>query len=113
MELRQAIAVAKGGRRNGQVPGDLRKLALELLAAGRARGTTARDTAAALGIHETTLLSWQRETETRAPFVEARVVADSVAGSNTVHDATPRPIRVMVIDGLGVAAVEALLRSRS
>ena len=37
-EQRQAIAAAKGGRRNAHVPMDLRKRALELLEAGRARG---------------------------------------------------------------------------
>jgi hypothetical protein len=45
--------------------------------------------------------------------VEARLVADGVAGREAVHAATARPIRVMVIDGLDVATVEALLRSRS
>jgi hypothetical protein len=112
MDLRQAIAAAKGGRRNAHVPSDLRKRALELLEAGRARGTKARATAAALGIHETTLSNWQREQGARAPFVQARVVR-SREPEREVAPLAPARLRVVVIDGLDVAALEVLLRGLS
>lgn len=112
-ELRQAIAAAKGGRRNAHVPIDLRKRALELLEAGRARGTKARETAVALGIHETTLLNWQRDQGARTPFVQARVIAHREPEREVVRATPARTLRVMVIDGLDVATLEELLRGRS
>jgi hypothetical protein len=111
IELRQAIAAAKGGRRNAHVPKDLRRRALELLEAGRARGTKVRATAAALGIHETTLWNWHREEGARTPFVQAQVVGDREPAR--VREQPARGLRVMVIDGLNVAALEELLRSLS
>jgi hypothetical protein len=110
-ELRQAIAAAKGGRRNAHVPKDLRRRALELLEAGRARGTKVRATAAALGIHETTLWNWHREQGARTPFVRARVVGDREP--ERVGEGPARRLRVIVIDGLDVAALEELLRGPS
>ena len=110
-DLRQAIATAKGGRRNGHVPRDLRKRALELLEAGRARGTKRRETAAALGIHETTLMSWQREKGSGEGFVQARVVTDrEAARRSTPAPAAPaRTLRMVVIDGLDASTLAALL----
>ena len=110
-ELRQAIAAAKGGRRNAHVPMELRQRALDLLEAGRALGTRARETAAALGVHETTLMNWQREEGGRAPFVQAQLVRHREPEHAVVQPATG--LRVMVIDGLDVATLEALLRGRS
>jgi transposase-like protein len=112
MELRHAIAAAKGGRRNAHVPDDLRKRALELLEAGRARGTNARATAAALGIHETTLSNWHREQGARAPFVQARVVRNREP-EREVALRTPARLRVMVIDGLDAVGLGELLRGLS
>ena len=110
-ELRQAIATAKGGRRNAHVPIDLRKRALEILEAGRARGTNARETAAALGVHETTLLNWQRDLA-RAPFVQARI-AEHRPPERVAPTAPTRALRVMVIDGLDMSTLAALLRGLS
>jgi hypothetical protein len=111
MELRQAIAAAKGGRRNAHVPKDLRRRALELLEVGRARGTNVRATAAALGIHETTLWNWHRERGGRMPFVQAQVVGDREP--ERVGEQPARRLRVVVIEGLDVAALEELLRGVS
>jgi hypothetical protein len=113
-ELRQAIAAAKGGRRNAQVPSDLRKRALELLEIGRARGTSTRETAAALGIHATTLTSWRGEPGVRAPFVEARVVGHPEPEPEPDREVVgrfPRSLRVTVIEGLDASALETVLRS--
>ncbi len=111
MELRQAIAAAKGGRRNAHVPSDLRKRALELLEAGRARGTKVRATAAALGIHETTLWNWHREQSSRTPFVQARVVVDREPAREGAGPA--RRLRVVVIEGLDAAGLGEVLRGLS
>jgi hypothetical protein len=110
-ELRQAIAAAKGGRRNAHVPEDLRRRALELLEAGRARGTKVRATAAALGIHETTLWNWHRDAAARTPFVQARVIADREPAGRGEEPA--RGLRVVVIDGLDAAGLGELLRGLS
>jgi DNA invertase Pin-like site-specific DNA recombinase len=110
-ELRQAIAAAKGGRRNAHVPEDLRKRALELLEAGRARGTKVRSTAAALGIHETTLWNWHRDAGARTAFVRARVVADREPAGR--GEEPGRGLRVVVIDGLDAAGLGELLRGLS
>jgi transposase-like protein len=113
-ELRQAIAAAKGGRRNAHVPSALRKRALELLEIGRARGTSTRETAAALGIHATTLSSWRGEAEQSAPFVEARVVGHrrpEPEPAGEVVGRSSRSLRVTVIDGLDASALETVLRS--
>jgi hypothetical protein len=112
-ELRQAIAEAKGGRRNGHVPSELRRRALELLDAGRARGTKARETASALGVHETTLLNWQRERGSPTAFVQAQVVAHGERERAVVQPSPARTVRVTVIDGLDAATLEAVLRGLS
>ena len=111
-ELRQAIATAKGGRRNAHVPIDLRKRALEILEAGRARGTNARETAAALGVHETTLLNWQRDLA-RAPFVQAQIAEHLPPKRDVGPPAATGALRVMVIDGLDMSTLAALLRGLS
>ena len=111
-ELRQAIATAKGGRRNAHVPLDLRKRALELLDAGRARGAKARETAAALGVHLTTLLNWQRDLA-RAPFVQAKIAEHRPPQRGVAPPAPSRALRVMVINGLDMGTLEALLRGLS
>src|SRR5262245_27621384 len=109
VDLRQAIAAAKGGRRNGRVPVDLRKRAVELLEAGRARGTKRRATAAALGIHETTLMSWQQELGSGEAFVQARIVSERQPPPAV---STPvRTFRVMVIDGVDASTLAALIGS--
>jgi hypothetical protein len=91
---------------------DLRKRALELLEAGRARGTKARETAAALGVHETTLLNWQRDVA-RAPFVQAQIAGHRPPEREVARPAPTRALRVMVIDGLDMATLEGLLRGLS
>ena len=111
-ELRQAIAMAKGGRRNARVPIDLRKRALEVLEAGRACGTKARETAAVLGVHETTLLNWQRDLA-RAPFVQAQIAEHRPPEREVASPAPTRALRVMVIDGLDMATLGVLLRGLS
>jgi hypothetical protein len=110
-ELRQAIARAKGGRRNTPVPSELRGLALQLAEEGRARGTSMRQTAAMLGVHETTLVNWRREAGSSSPFVEARVVVAGDGEREVAGRPAGRCIRVAVIDGLDVTTLAALLRS--
>ena len=93
------------------MPSDLRARALELAEAGRGCGTTLRETAAALGVHATTLTSWQRAAETNTPFVPARVVM----GRGFEHEGPARcpesRLRVAVIGGVDVATLGAVLRS--
>ncbi len=112
-ELRRAIAAAKGGRRNAHVPVDLRRRALESLDAGRARGTKAREIAAALGVHETTLLNWQRDKGAHTPFVQAKVVAHRAPERGVVAPTSARTPRVIVIDGLDICELQELLRGLS
>ena len=113
-ELRQAIVTAKAGRRNRPVPHDLRARALELVEAGRGCGATLREAARALGVHPTTLTSWQRAGETAersTPFVPARVV---MKPSFDDEGGAPSPggrLRVAVIGGVDVATLAAVLRS--
>jgi transposase-like protein len=111
-ELRQAIATVKGGRRNTPVPTELRGRALQVVEAGRARGTSMRQMAATLGVHESTLMNWRRDAASSTPFVEARVVVER-EGDREVVGPPPaeRRVRVAVIDGLDVTTLAALLRS--
>ncbi len=111
LELRQAIVAAKGGRRNAPIPKDLQKRSVEMLETAKLRGSSARETAAMLGIHEITLLGWQRKS--RPAFVRARVVAERRETSETARPIASRSLRVTVIDGLDVASLAALLQRLS
>jgi hypothetical protein len=110
-ELRQAITAAKAGRRNRPVPSDLRSRALELVEAGRGCGTTLRETAAALGVHATTLTSWQRAAETNTAFVSARVVMGRDVDDEGPAGCPESRLRVAVIGGVDMATLGAVLRS--
>ena len=94
---------------------EIRKRALELMASDRARGTKAGETASALGVHLTTLLYWQREREQQSgPFAEARIAEHRPPKGAAAQPLAPtRALRVMVIDGLDMATLEALLRGLS
>lgn len=111
LELRQAIVAAKGGRRNAPIPSDLQKRSVEMLEACKLRGSSARETAAMLGIHEITLLGWQRKS--RPAFVRARVVAEKREKPETAIPVASRSLRVAVIDGLDVVSLAALLERLS
>ena len=104
-ELRDAIAKAKGGRRNTVVPSGLRARALVLAESQRAAGVSMRMTAAALGLHETTLMAWRRATS--SPFVPARIVPNE--REVDVPSSAGR-LRVTIIDGLDAAMLATLLR---
>jgi hypothetical protein len=109
-ELREAIAKAKDGRRNKAVPGKLRARALDLAEAGQAQGTTTRRTAAALGVHETTLANWRRGSTSRNAFVPARMVVEQDAEREVGGLSSVGPIRVTIVDGLDAATLATLLR---
>jgi len=109
-ELREAIAKAKDGRRNKPVPSELRARALELAEAGQAQGTTTRQTAAALGVHETTLANWRRGSTSRTAFVPARLVVEQDAEREIGALSAAGRIRVTIVDGLDAATLATLLR---
>lgn len=111
LELRQAIVAAKGGRRNAPIPKDLQKRSVEMLETGKLRGSSARETAAMLGIHEITLLGWQRKS--KPAFVRARVVVEKREKPETAIPVATRSLRVTLIDGLDVASLAALLERLS
>jgi len=112
-ELRDAIASAKSGRPNAHVPMELRKRTVELVDAGRERGIGRKEIATALGIHQTTISNWQQQLGSQKRFVRARVVARRETKVEEAKSPSMRRLRVMVIDGLDLAALEVLLRSRS
>ena len=107
-ELRQAIEVAKRGKRNGPVPPDLRKRAVEVLRAQRAIGKTAEQAATSVGVHTTTLLTWEKQF--RSAFRPAQVVAERDAVARPPVTPVGRTYRLTVIDGLDASALAAVLR---
>ncbi len=134
-------AIAASAPASGGAPPEVRVAALVLKEELRRVGTTARELAKALGIHETTLCRWQQEDDwVRGPVVAAKPAkrgsAGGIAGFRVVHfrasDARsvrvgsmavtaqpPRRLRVahgpsgLVIDGLDVESLAALLRRMS
>ena len=134
-------AIAASAPASGGAPHEVRAAALVLKGELRQVGTTARELAKALGIHETTLCRWQQEGDSaRGPAVAAKPAkrerAGGSAGFRVVHvkasDARaarvasvavtappPRSLRVahgpsgLVIDGLDVESLAALLRRMS
>jgi hypothetical protein len=141
-EQKSKVAVLKSAiAAGGGAPHEVRAAALVLKEELREVGTTARELAKALGIHETTLCRWQQEGGSgRGPVVAAKPAqrgrAGGSAGFRVVHvrasDAKaarvasvavtappPRSLRVahapsgLVIDGLDVESLAALLRRMS
>jgi hypothetical protein len=134
----RAVIEAAAPTREG-APMEVRAAAVDLKLELRRGGTTARVLAAALGVHESTLCRWEREsgvvtTAARAArpaaargrgagFRAVAVVAPkrTPPGVSSLPAAAPptRAIRVahapsgLVIDGLDVDALSALLRSLS
>jgi hypothetical protein len=137
--LKSAIAASAPG--SGGAPHEVRAAALVLREELRQMGTTARELARGLGIHETTLCRWQQEGDTRRePAVAAKAAKRGRGGGRggfrvvrvTASEARaawvtpmaatappPRSLRVahapsgLVIDGLDVESLAALLRRMS
>lgn len=135
------LAIAARAPASGGAPHEVRAAALALKEELRRVGTTARELAKGLGIHETTLCRWQQEGDSdRGPAVAAkpakrgraggsagfRVVHVRASGARAARVASvavtappPRSLRVahapsgLVIDGLDVESLAALLRRMS
>ena len=67
-------AITASGPASGGAPHEVRAAALVLKEELRQVGTTARELAKGLGIHETTLCRWQQEGDTRRERSEERRV---------------------------------------
>lgn len=138
VELKAQIA-ATATRPTG-APEEVREAVVVLKKELRRAGTTARELAAALGLHETTLCRWERESgrtqrkpsraasqrKSGARASEFRVVqltapeTTLAKGASPQTSATPsRGLRVahapsgLVVDGLDVETLAALLRRMS
>ncbi len=139
MVVELKAAIAGSDRAVGGAPREIRAAVLVLKQALRRAGTTARELAGALGIHETTLSRWEREggaegagavrrwSERSTPgatkggrgasFRMVQVVAQEK--SPAVSSPAPRGLRVahppsgIVIEGLDVDTLAALLRRMS
>jgi hypothetical protein len=133
-ELRAALGPAAERGAGGGVPRPVRRRVLEFVAAERkARGTTARASAATLGLHETTLSRWARDARRAMSSAHGdhAGVGHTNGGFRAVCLAEPTPalaapsatgrlpLRVahprsgLVIDGLDVEMLASLLRSLS
>jgi hypothetical protein len=134
-------AIAASAPASGGAPHEVRAAALVLKEELRQMGTTARELAKGLGIHETTLCRWQQEGDTgRGPAVSVKAAkrgrGGGSAGFRVVHVRAsdtrvravasvavtappPWSLRVahapsgLVIDGLDVEGLAALLRRMS
>jgi len=131
-------AIAASAPASGGAPQEVRAAALVLKEELRQMGTTARELAKGLGIHETTLCRWQQEGDARrepvlaarrgrgegsAGFRVVRVTASDARAARVASVAVtappPRSLRVahapsgLVIDGLDVEGLAALLRRMS
>jgi hypothetical protein len=134
-------AIAASASASGGAPREVRAAVLVLKEELREVGTTARELAKGLGIHETTLCRWQQEGDARRePAVAAKAAGRGRGGGSvgfrvvhvTASDAraarvasvavtapAPRSLRVahapsgLVIDGLDVESLAALLRRMS
>jgi hypothetical protein len=126
-------AIAASTRTTGGAPREVRRAALALKRELRREGTTARELAAALGLHETTLCRWEHDRgasggrEERASrgrgqsasFREVHVAAPEATPAKAVCAEVTRPmarsLRVahapsgLVIDGLDVETLAELL----
>src|SRR4051794_34630285 len=83
-------AIAASGPASGGAPHEVRAAALVLKEELRQVGTTARELAKGLGIHETTLCRWQQECDPgRGPAVSAKASkrgrGGGSAGFRVVH----------------------------
>lgn len=117
-------------------PADVREAVVELKGELSRDGTTARELAAVLGVHESTLCRWERDVRALAPQKRRTRSAwrETVSGFRMVTVTTPdaqptelatasRPaagsLRVahapsgLVVDGLDVESLAALLRRMS
>jgi len=137
VELKSAIA---GATTADGAPREVRAAVVSLKREVRRTGTTARELAGALGVHESTLCRWEREvgggrrakrpargvSKSRgrgAGFRRVEVTGASMTTRSTVRAArvqpTARGLRVahapsgLVIDGLEVETLAALLRRLS
>lgn len=125
-QLKAAIAVASTTREG--VPQGTRSTAVALKIELRQSGTTARELAAALGVHESTLCRWEREDRVRraaaAPVgkrrgASFRMVQVATPAATPVSSLMTRGLRVahapsgLVIDGLDVESLATLLRRMS
>jgi hypothetical protein len=134
-ELKAAIAASTPT--TGGAPREVRSAALALKRELRREGTTARELAAALGLHETTLCRWEHDQEaSRGPQVRAKRGRGQSASFRQVHVAAPdapaakrvgaavttpmgRSLRVahapsgLVIDGLDLETLAELMRRLS
>jgi Homeodomain-like domain len=131
-------AIAASTPTTGGAPREVRAAVLVLREELRQVGTTGRELAKALGIHEATLSRWRQEADSgRGPVVAAtrggaggsagfRVVQVTGSAARTAGVASaavaapvPRSLRVahapsgLVIDGLDVESLAALLRRMS
>jgi hypothetical protein len=132
-ELKAAIAAGTASAEGA--PASVRAAAVSLKLELRREGTTARVLAAALGVHESTLCRWERETSARRPalrgrkrprrpepFRMVRVTTPAATEKGTPTStaiavpSTGHGLRVvhapsgLMVDGLDVEALAALLR---
>lgn len=132
-QLRAAIAA--GSTTKDGAPQEVRSAAVALKVEVRRSGTTAREVAVALGVHQSTLCRWEREPVRHKPqtaprtqeggrgagfrVVQVAPLATTPASLAPVPTATTRGIRVahapsgLVVDGLDVETLAALLRRMS
>ena len=134
--LELKVAIAKTAGMLCGAPVEVREAVVELKAALQRDGTTARELAAVLGVHESTLCRWERDVRARGPQKRRAPSAPHAMTSSfrmvtvTTPDARPaefatasRPaagnLRVahapsgLVVDGLDVESLAALLRRMS
>jgi peptidoglycan hydrolase-like amidase len=117
--------IAASDSRTGGVPQAVRSAVIALRQELRAEGTTARTLATMLGLHESTLSRWGRESEAEAMVGAGRgagfrmVQVGSEAKSAALAPPTCGGLRVahapsgIVVDGLDVETLAALLRRLS
>jgi hypothetical protein len=117
--------IAASDPRTGGVPQAVRRAVIVLRHELRAEGTTARTLATMLGLHESTLSRWGRESGAEAMVGPGRgagfrvVQVGTAAKSASLAPPTSGGLRVahapsgIVIDGLDVETLAALLRRLS
>jgi hypothetical protein len=127
-QLKAAIAAASTKREGA--PPEARAAAVALKLELRRSGTTGRELAAALGVHESTLCRWESEpgvsgtaaapvTKRRGPRFRRVQVTAPAATRAPMSPSVARGLRVahapsgLVVDGLDVEMLAALLRRMS